>query len=142
MNKLLQVAPMMDWTDRHCRYFLRLLCPSALLYTEMVTAAALQYGDAARLLDFNDEEHPLALQLGGSDPRQMALAARLAEKRGYDEININVGCPSDRVQSGQFGACLMLKPSLVAECVNSMRAAVDIPVTIKCRIGVDCGTDR
>jgi tRNA-dihydrouridine synthase A len=128
---------MMDWTDRHCRYFLRVLSPSALLYTEMVTAAALQHGDAARLLEFNEEEHPIALQLGGSDPQQMALAATLGEQRGYDKININVGCPSDRVQSGQFGACLMARPDVVANCIEAMRTAVDVPVSVKTRIGID-----
>lgn len=131
------VAPMMDWTDRHCRYFLRLLSPHARLYTEMLTAASLVHGDAARLLQFNAEEHPVALQLGGCDPAQMAQAARLGELHGYDEININVGCPSDRVQSGQFGACLMGQPGVVAECVAAMRAAVAIPVTVKTRIGID-----
>lgn len=131
------VAPMMDWTDRHCRYFLRLLSPHALLYTEMVTAAALHHGDAARLLQFNEEEHPVALQLGGSDPQLMAAAARHGELQGYDEININVGCPSDRVQSGQFGACLMADPGKVAASVSAMRAAVRIPVTVKTRIGID-----
>lgn len=128
---------MMDWTDRHCRYFLRLLSPNAMLYTEMVTAAALIHGDAPRLLRFNAEEHPVALQLGGSDPQMMAAAARLGELEGYDEININIGCPSDRVQSGQFGACLMARPELVAGCVVAMRDAVSIPVTVKTRIGID-----
>jgi tRNA-dihydrouridine synthase A len=128
---------MMDWTDRHCRYFLRLLGPHAALYTEMLTAAALQHGDAKRLLQFNVEEHPVALQLGGSDPAMMARAARFGEAAGYDEININVGCPSDRVQSGQFGACLMATPERVAACVTAMRAAVSIPVTVKNRIGID-----
>lgn len=128
---------MMDWTDRHCRYFMRMLSPGAGLYTEMVTAAALEHGDAARLLRFDEIEHPVALQLGGSDPEQMAMAARLGEAAGYDEININVGCPSDRVQSGAFGACLMSRPGLVASCVQAMRLAVDIPVTIKTRIGID-----
>ena len=130
---------MMDWTDRHCRYFLRLLSPHARLYTEMLTAASLVHGDAARLLQFNAEEHPVALQLGGCDPAQMAQAARLGELHGYDEININVGCPSDRVQSGQFGACLMGQPGVVAECVAAMRAAVAIPVTVKMRKGWDDG---
>jgi len=128
---------MMDWTDRHCRFFMRLLSPSALLYTEMVTAAAVHHGDAARLLDFSDAEHPVALQLGGSDPALMASATREANRRGYDEININVGCPSDRVQSGQFGACLMARPALVADCFDAMQAVSDVPVTIKCRIGID-----
>ena len=128
---------MMDWTDRHCRYFMRLLSPSVRLYTEMVTAQALHYGDAESLLAFDPAEHPVALQLGGSDPSLMAEAAVLGERRGYDEININVGCPSDRVQSGRFGACLMGTPDVVADCVRAMRAAVDIPVTIKTRIGID-----
>ena len=128
---------MMDWTDRHCRYFMRLLSPSVRLYTEMVTAQALRYGDADSLLAFDPAEHPVALQLGGSDPSMMADAAVLGERKGYDEININVGCPSDRVQSGQFGACLMGTPDVVADCVRAMRAAVDIPVTIKTRIGID-----
>ena len=131
------VAPMMDWTDRHCRYFLRLLSPSALLYTEMVTAAAIVHGDADRFLRFNEEEHPVALQLGGSDPDWMAKATSMATSFGYDEININVGCPSDRVQSGQFGACLMAKPELVATCFKAMQAQTDIPVTVKSRIGID-----
>jgi tRNA-dihydrouridine synthase A len=137
MKNKLFIAPMMDWTDRHCRYFLRLLSPHARLYTEMVTAAALLHGDTRSLLRFNDEEHPLALQLGGSDPRTMTDAAKLGEAEGYDEININVGCPSDRVQSGQFGACLMAQPKLVASCVSAMRGAVGIPVTVKTRIGID-----
>jgi tRNA-dihydrouridine synthase A len=131
------IAPMMDWTDRHCRYFLRLLSPHARLYTEMLTAASLIHGDASRLLQFNREERPLALQLGGSDPEMMSRAARLGELQGYDEININVGCPSDRVQSGQFGACLMGQPGIVAECVAAMRASIAIPVTVKTRIGID-----
>jgi len=131
------VAPMMDWTDRHCRYFMRLLSPSTGLYTEMVTAAALEYGDAEKLLRFDASEHPVALQLGGSDPGQMAQAARMGAVAGYDEININVGCPSDRVQSGAFGACLMSRPGIVADCVRAMRSVVDIPVTIKTRIGID-----
>ena len=131
------VAPMMDLTDRHCRYFHRLLGPRARLYTEMVTAAALVRGDRAHLLAHNPEEHPLALQLGGSDPVELAQAARYGELAGYDEINLNVGCPSDRVQSGRFGACLMREPKLVADCVRAMCAAVSIPVTVKCRIGVD-----
>jgi len=131
------VAPMMEWTDRHCRYFLRLLSRRALLYTEMVTSAAIVHGDRARLLDFDASEHPVALQLGGSDPRELAQSARIGADRGYDEINLNVGCPSDRVQSGRFGACLMAEPRLVAECVAAMRAAVAVPVTVKCRIGID-----
>lgn len=127
----------MDWTDRHCRYFMRLLSPSAFLYTEMVTAAALIHGDAGRLLRYDPAEHPVALQLGGSDPRMMAEAARMGADAGYDEININVGCPSERVQSGAFGACLMAEPDRVAACVDRMRRAVDVPVTVKTRIGVD-----
>ena len=133
----LSVAPMMDWTDRHCRYLHRLLCRNALLYTEMVTAPALVRGGALHLLEFSPEEHPVALQLGGSDPVELSHAARLGQAAGYDEINLNVGCPSDRVQSGCFGAVLMEQPGLVAECVAEMRAAVDIEVTVKCRIGVD-----
>jgi len=128
---------MMDWTDRHCRYFHRLLSPHVRLYTEMVTAPAVVHGDRARLIGFDPSEHPVALQLGGSDPRELAEAARIGEAMGYDEINLNVGCPSDRVQSGRFGACLMREPALVADCVAAMRAAVRIPVTVKCRLGVD-----
>jgi tRNA-dihydrouridine synthase A len=131
------VAPMMDWTDRHCRYFLRLLSPGAQLYTEMVTAAAIHHGDYAALLEFDPSEHPVALQLGGSDPGMMAEAARRGAKFGYDEININVGCPSDRVQSGQFGACLMARPEVVAECLQAMQSECDVPVTVKTRIGID-----
>jgi tRNA-dihydrouridine synthase A len=133
----LSVAPMMDWTDRHCRYLHRLLSQHTLLYTEMVTAPALVRGGALHLLDFNAEEHPVALQLGGSDPAELAKAAKLGQAAGYDEINLNCGCPSDRVQSGTFGAILMQDPGLVAECVRAMRDAVDIEVTVKCRIGVD-----
>lgn len=133
----LSVAPMMDWTDRHCRYFHRLLSPHARLYTEMVTAPALVHGDRERLLGFDRSEHPVALQLGGSDVAELVHATRLGEEFGYDEINLNVGCPSDRVQSGRFGACLMREPDLVAECIAAMRDAVSIPVTVKCRIGVD-----
>lgn len=128
---------MMDWTDRHCRYFLRLLTPSAFLYTEMVTAAAIHHGDAERLLRFSDEEHPLALQLGGSAPDLMASATRAADSYGYDEVNINVGCPSDRVQSGEFGACLMARPQRVADCFKAMQATTAVPVTVKTRIGID-----
>jgi len=128
---------MMDWTDRHCRYFLRLLSPSAMLYTEMVTAAAIHHGDHEALLEFDAAEHPVALQVGGSDPALMAEAARRGGEFGYDEININVGCPSDRVQSGQFGACLMARPELVAECLRAMQAETDVPVTVKTRIGID-----
>ncbi|WP_425039419.1 tRNA dihydrouridine(20/20a) synthase DusA [Primorskyibacter sp. S187A] len=133
----LSVAPMMDWTDRHCRYMHRLISRQALLYTEMVTAPALVRGGAVHLLQYNAEEHPVALQLGGSDPRELALAARLGAQAGYDEINLNVGCPSDRVQSGTFGAVLMREPALVARCCRAMREASDVPVTVKCRIGVD-----
>lgn len=132
----LSVAPMLDWTDRHCRYFLRLLTRHALLYTEMVTTGALLYGKGDYLA-FNDHEHPLALQLGGSDPEALARCARMAEQRGYDEINLNVGCPSDRVQNGQFGACLMAERQRVADCIDAMRTAVSIPVTVKTRIGID-----
>jgi len=128
---------MMDWTDRHCRYFMRLISPRVRLYTEMVTAAALHHGDSGRLLDFDESEHPVALQVGGSDPALMAAAARLGANRGYDEININVGCPSERVQSGSFGACLMAEPETVADCVSAMRDSVDVPVTVKSRIGID-----
>jgi len=131
------VAPMMDWTDRHCRYFMRLLSPSAWLYTEMVTANAIHYGDADALLRYNESEHPLAIQLGGSDPAMMAAAAKRSAQFGYDEININVGCPSDRVQSGQFGACLMATPQVVADCFRAMQAEVEVPVTVKTRIGID-----
>jgi tRNA-dihydrouridine synthase A len=131
------VAPKMDWTARHCRYFLRLVSPHARLYTEMVTASAVLHGDAARLLRFDPAEHPVALQVGGSDPRQMAQAARAVADAGFDEININVGCPSDRVRSGRFGACLMEQPKTVADCVRAMRNAVDVPVTVKTRIGID-----
>lgn len=131
------VAPMLDLTDRHARYFMRLLSRHAWLYTEMVTTQALIHGDPDRHLAFNQEEHPLALQLGGSHPADMALCARMGEDAGYDEININVGCPSDRVFQGKFGACLMASPELVAECVEAMRDVVDIPVTIKTRIGID-----
>lgn len=131
------IAPMMDWTDRHCRYFHRLLSPHARLYTEMVTSAALVRGGQLRLLEHSAEEQPLALQLGGSDPVELAQAARAGADAGYAEINLNVGCPSDRVQSGRFGACLMREPALVGDCVSAMREAVAVPVTVKCRIGVD-----
>jgi tRNA-dihydrouridine synthase A len=131
------VAPMMDWTDRHCRSFHRQLTRRALLYTEMITAEAVIHGDRQRLLGFSPEEQPLALQLGGADPARLAKAAAVAADYGYDEINLNVGCPSDRVQSGTFGACLMRTPALVADCVAAMKAAVAIPVTVKCRLGVD-----
>lgn len=131
------VAPMMDWTDRHCRYFHRLLSPHARLYTEMVNAHAVLHGNRQRLLGFDESEHPLALQLGGSDPAILAAAARIGVEAGYDEVNLNCGCPSDRVQAGRFGACLMREPSLVGDCVIAMKAVVAIPVTVKCRIGVD-----
>jgi tRNA-dihydrouridine synthase A len=131
------VAPMMDWTDRHCRVFHRLLTRRARLYTEMVTADAVVFGPRERLLGFDPIERPLALQLGGADPARLAQAARIGADYGYDEINLNCGCPSDRVQNGRFGACLMREPALVAECVGAMAAAVEIPVTVKCRIGVD-----
>jgi len=128
---------MMDWTDRHCRYFHRLLAPSALLYTEMVTSGAVLHGDLDRLLAYNPEEHPLALQLGGSEPADLARCAGIAAGLHYDEVNLNVGCPSDRVQRGRFGACLMLEPELVRDCVSAMKEAVSIPVTVKTRLGVD-----
>jgi tRNA-dihydrouridine synthase A len=131
------VAPMMDWTDRHCRIFHRHITRHTWLYTEMVTTAALLYGDVARHLDFSDEEHPLGLQLGGSEPDDLAKAARLGEQWGYDEINLNCGCPSERVQKGAFGACLMAEPKLVADCIKAMRDAVSIDVTVKHRIGID-----
>lgn len=131
------IAPMMDWTDRHCRYFLRLLSKRARLYTEMITAPALAHGDVPRHLDFDPAEHPVALQLGGSDPVELARAARLGERWGYDEVNLNCGCPSERVRSGSFGACLMADPVLVADCVRAMRDAVAVPVTVKHRIGLD-----
>ncbi|MDX1459531.1 MAG: tRNA dihydrouridine(20/20a) synthase DusA [Xanthomonadales bacterium] len=131
------VAPMMDWTDRHCRWFHRLLAPSARLYTEMVTTGAVLHGDRERLLGFDAFEHPVALQLGGSDPEDLARSAQIAEQWGYDEINLNVGCPSDRVQKGRFGACLMREPVLVRDCMTAMREAVGIPVTLKCRLGLD-----
>ncbi len=140
MNWKICVAPMMDWTDRHCRYFHRLLAPNTLLYTEMVTAPAAIHGNRARLLGYDISEHPLALQLGGSEPDELAQAALIGAELGYDEINLNVGCPSDRVQSGRFGACLMREPVLVADCVRAMRDAVAdtrAVVTVKCRIGVD-----
>jgi tRNA-dihydrouridine synthase A len=137
LDRRIAVAPMMDWTDRHDRYFLRLLAPTVLLYTEMVTTAALLHGDYRYLLQYNPREHPVALQLGGSKPKCLRHCAQLGEAAGYDEINLNVGCPSDRVQSGKMGACLMLEPERVAACVAAMRAAVTIPVTVKCRLGVD-----
>ena len=136
-SSAVSIAPMMDWTDRHCRYFYRLLSKNTQLYTEMITSKAILRGDKNRLLDFNASEHPLTLQLGGSDPKEMAECAQIAQKWGYDEVNINVGCPSDRVHSGSFGACLMKEPDLVAACVESMIEKCDIPVTVKSRIGID-----
>jgi len=133
----LSVAPMMDWTDRHCRSLHRVLSRKALLYTEMVTTGAVLHGDRERLLGYAPGEHPVALQLGGSDPADLAASARIGADLGYDEINLNVGCPSDRVQSGRFGACLMREPELVAECMAAIGAAVKVPATVKCRIGVD-----
>jgi len=132
----LSIAPMLDWTDRHCRYFYRVMSKHTVLYTEMVTTGAILFGKGD-YLSFNDEEHPVVLQLGGSDPVALTECAKLAEQRGYDEININVGCPSDRVQNGRFGACLMAEPNVVAECVDKMQAAVNIPITVKSRIGID-----
>lgn len=137
MSRLISVAPMMECTDKHDRYFLRLIAPHVLLYTEMVTVNALIHGDSQRFLTFDSSEHPVALQLGGSEPKKLEYGAKLGVEYGYDEINLNVGCPSDRVKSGQFGACLMLNPALVAECVQAMCDVVTIPVTVKCRIGVD-----
>src|SRR5208282_5521141 len=137
LDRRLNVAPMMDWTDRHCRYLHRLFAPHGLLYTEMIVSAALVRGNARRLLEHDPQEQPVALQLGGCDPEELAAAARIGAAAGFAEINLNVGCPSDRVQSGSFGACLMLKPALVAECVRRMRDATPLPVTVKCRIGVD-----
>ena len=137
VDRRVSVAPMMDWTDRYCRNFLRVISKQALLYTEMVTTGAILHGDRNRHLGFDRAEHPVAVQLGGSDPRELAEAAGIAEQYGYDEINLNVGCPSDRVQSGRFGACLMTEPALVAECVAAMRQRVRVPVTVKTRIGVD-----
>lgn len=136
LNRKISVAPMLDWTDRHCRYFLRAISRHTLLYTEMVTTGAIIFGKGD-YLTFNDAEHPVALQLGGSDPADMARCSELAQQRGYDEVNINVGCPSDRVQNGRFGACLMAEPETVADCVKAMQKAVDIPVTVKSRIGID-----
>lgn len=132
----LSVAPMLDWTDRHCRYFHRLMTSQTLLYTEMVTTGAIIHGKGD-FLAYNQEEHPVALQLGGSNPVDLAHCAKLAQERGYDEINLNVGCPSDRVQNGRFGACLMAEPKLVADCVAAMKEVVDVPVTVKTRIGID-----
>ncbi|MCW8889865.1 MAG: tRNA dihydrouridine(20/20a) synthase DusA [Sedimenticola sp.] len=137
INRTLSIAPMLDWTDRYCRYFLRLISKHTLLYTEMVTTGALLHGDQHRHLDFDPLEHPVALQLGGSNPSDLAACAKLAEQWGYDEVNLNVGCPSDRVQSGMFGACLMAAPQVVAEGVAAMRDATSLPVTVKHRIGID-----
>lgn len=136
-SRIISVAPMLDWTDRHCRYFHRLISRHIWLYTEMVTTGALIHGDVARHLDFSEEEHPVALQLGGSDPKELAACAKLGEKWGYDEINLNCGCPSERVQKGAFGACLMKESSLVAQCIKAMQDAVSIDVSVKHRIGVD-----
>ena len=133
----LSIAPMLDITDRHCRRFFRLFSPHIRLYTEMIHVGAVLFGDRERLLAYDQEEHPVALQLGGSDPAQLAQAARIGEDFGYDEINLNVGCPSDRVQAGQFGACLMAEPALVGDCVEAMQAAVSVPITVKNRIGID-----
>lgn len=131
------VAPMLDWTDSHCRYFHRIISKNALLYTEMVTTGALIHGDSSRFLKFNVEENPIALQLGGSNPSDLSVCARMAEEFGYDEVNLNVGCPSDRVQNGRFGACLMAEPKLVGDCIATMKAVVTIPITVKSRIGID-----
>ena len=136
-NHRLCVAPMMDWTDRHCRFFLRQCAPHARLYTEMITTGALLHGDVERHLAFDPAEHPVAAQLGGSEPDELAACARMVEAAGYDEVNLNIGCPSERVQRGAFGACLMAEPELVADCVRAMREAVTIPVTVKHRIGID-----
>ncbi|MCU7878385.1 MAG: tRNA dihydrouridine(20/20a) synthase DusA [Candidatus Thiodiazotropha sp. (ex Lucinoma borealis)] len=137
IDRKLSVAPMLDWTDRYCRYFLRLISRHVVLYTEMVTTGALLHGNRARFLDFDPSEHPVALQLGGSDPNELSLCTKLGEKWGYDEINLNVGCPSDRVQSGRFGACLMLTPQLVGDCIKAMKDSATIDITVKHRIGVD-----
>jgi tRNA-dihydrouridine synthase A len=140
-HPILSVAPMIDWTDRHCRYFHRLLSPHALLYTEMITTGAILNGDRHRYLEFSPAEHPVALQLGGSDPTDLATCAKIGEDFGYDMINLNCGCPSDRVQKGKFGACLMAEPNLVADCIAEMQSAVSIPVTVKSRIGIDNSED-
>src|SRR6202789_4040090 len=137
LNRRFAIAPMMDWTDRHCRVFHRLMTRRGRLYTEMLTTGAILHGDRRRLLAFDAREHPVALQLGGSDPCDLAAAAKIGEDFGYDEINLNVGCPSDRVKDGRFGACLMAEPGLVAEGVAAMKRAVRVPVTVKCRIGID-----
>ncbi len=137
LDRRFSVAPMMEWTDRHCRFFHRLLTRRTLLYTEMLTTGAVLHGDRARLLRYDAAEHPLALQLGGSEPAALAACARIGADFGFDEVNLNVGCPSDRVQEGRFGACLMAEPALVGDCVEAMKAAVALPVTVKCRIGID-----
>jgi tRNA-dihydrouridine synthase A len=137
LDRRFSIAPMMDWTDRHCRVFHRLMTRRARLYTEMLTTGAIIHGDRKRLLGFDASEHPVALQLGGSDPRDLATSAKIGEDFGYDEINLNIGCPSDRVKDGRFGACLMAEPALVAACVDAMKRTVSIPVTVKCRIGID-----
>lgn len=137
LNRLLSVAPMLDWTDRHCRFFLRLLTRHTLLYSEMVTTGAVLHGPREQLLAYDPAEHPLALQLGGSDPLELAHCARIAAEFGYDEVNLNIGCPSNRVQSGRFGACLMAEPDRVADCVAAMQTAVTLPITVKTRIGID-----
>ncbi len=137
LDRTLCVAPMLDWTTKHCRYFHRILSKQAVLYTEMVTTGALLHGDKHRYLEFNDKESPIALQLGGSSPHDLAVCAQLAEEYGYNEVNLNVGCPSDRVQNGRFGACLMAEPELVAECIATMQEKVAIPITVKSRIGID-----
>src|SRR5690606_28225675 len=137
LNRKFAIAPMMEWTDRHCRFFHRLLTRRTLLYTEMLTTGAVLHGDRAKLLGFDPFERPLALQLGGCDPAALARSAEIGESFGYDEINLNVGCPSDRVREGRFGACLMAEPAVIADCVAAMKAAVTIPVTVKCRIGID-----
>lgn len=136
LDRKISIAPMLDWTDKHCRYFHRVLSKHAVLYTEMITTGAILFG-RGDYLAYNEEEHPLALQLGGSDPEALAKCAVLAQERGYDEVNLNVGCPSDRVQNGRFGACLMGEPELVAQCIDAMQSKVDIPVTVKTRIGID-----
>jgi tRNA-dihydrouridine synthase A len=137
LDRKFSIAPMMKWTDRHCRFFHRLLTRRALIYTEMITTGAVLHGDRARLLAFDPAEHPVAIQLGGCDPRRLAACARIVADHGYDEVNLNVGCPSERVQEGRFGACLMAEPQLVGDCVAAMKAAVAIPVTVKCRLGID-----
>lgn len=137
LNRKISIAPMMDCTDRHDRYFLRLIAPDVLLYTEMITTAALIHGDYRRFLAFDRLEHPIAVQLGGSDPGQLSQCAIMCEDFGYDEVNLNVGCPSDRVKAGRFGACLMLEPTLVGDCISAMKNVIKLPVTVKCRIGVD-----